>query len=84
MSPAVLIPVAAVSGGPREVDGRDEEGIMMEWRDQVAVVTGGARGFGRATAWILANGSTHTFDSFECAIHAALLTKPCSTLAAST
>jgi NAD(P)-dependent dehydrogenase (short-subunit alcohol dehydrogenase family) len=31
-----------------------EEGIMMEWRDQVAVVTGGARGRGRATAWPLA------------------------------
>jgi 3-oxoacyl-[acyl-carrier protein] reductase len=27
---------------------------MMEWRDQVAVVTGGARGLGRATAWLLA------------------------------
>ena len=26
----------------------------MEWRDQVAVVTGGARGLGRATAWLLA------------------------------
>jgi NAD(P)-dependent dehydrogenase (short-subunit alcohol dehydrogenase family) len=26
----------------------------MEWRDQVAVVTGGARGLGRATARILA------------------------------
>jgi hypothetical protein len=31
-----------------------EEGIMMGWRDQVAVVTGGARGLGRATAWLLA------------------------------
>ena len=27
---------------------------MMEWQDQVAVVTGGARGLGRATAWLLA------------------------------
>src|SRR5713101_5292881 len=27
---------------------------MMEWRDQVAVVTGGARGLGRATARLLA------------------------------
>jgi 3-oxoacyl-[acyl-carrier protein] reductase len=27
---------------------------MMEWRNQVAVVTGGARGLGRATAWLLA------------------------------
>src|SRR3982074_2374498 len=27
---------------------------VMEWRDQVAVVTGGARGLGRATAWLLA------------------------------
>src|SRR6266436_362461 len=27
---------------------------MMEWRVQVAVVTGGARGLGRATAWLLA------------------------------
>jgi 3-oxoacyl-[acyl-carrier protein] reductase len=27
---------------------------MMEWRDQVAVVTGGARGLGRAMAWLLA------------------------------
>jgi NAD(P)-dependent dehydrogenase (short-subunit alcohol dehydrogenase family) len=27
---------------------------MMGWRDQVAVVTGGARGLGRATAWLLA------------------------------
>jgi 3-oxoacyl-[acyl-carrier protein] reductase len=27
---------------------------MMEWRAQVAVVTGGARGLGRATAWLLA------------------------------
>jgi NAD(P)-dependent dehydrogenase (short-subunit alcohol dehydrogenase family) len=26
----------------------------MEWRDQVAVVTGGARGLGQATAWLLA------------------------------
>jgi 3-oxoacyl-[acyl-carrier protein] reductase len=26
----------------------------MEWRDQVAVVTGGARGLGRAAAWLLA------------------------------
>src|SRR6266581_2079729 len=26
----------------------------MEWRDQVAVVTGGARGLGRATAGLLA------------------------------
>ena len=26
----------------------------MEWRDQVAVVTGGNRGLGRATAWLLA------------------------------
>jgi NAD(P)-dependent dehydrogenase (short-subunit alcohol dehydrogenase family) len=26
----------------------------MEWRDQVAVVTGGARGLGRATARLLA------------------------------
>ena len=26
----------------------------MEWRDQVAVVTGGARGIGRATARLLA------------------------------
>jgi hypothetical protein len=25
----------------------------MEWRDQVAVVTGGARGLGRATARLL-------------------------------
>jgi 3-oxoacyl-[acyl-carrier protein] reductase len=30
------------------------QGNMMEWRDQVAVVTGGARGLGRATAWLLA------------------------------
>src|SRR5947209_17432459 len=27
---------------------------MMEWRNQVAVVTGGARGLGRATARLLA------------------------------
>src|SRR2546430_17743655 len=27
---------------------------MMEWRNQVAVVTGGARGIGRATARLLA------------------------------
>jgi NAD(P)-dependent dehydrogenase (short-subunit alcohol dehydrogenase family) len=27
---------------------------MTGWRDQVAVVTGGARGLGRATAWLLA------------------------------
>src|SRR5258708_11544075 len=27
---------------------------MMEWRDRVGVVTGGARGFGRGTAWLLA------------------------------
>jgi NAD(P)-dependent dehydrogenase (short-subunit alcohol dehydrogenase family) len=27
---------------------------MMDWRNQVAVVTGGARGLGRATAWLLA------------------------------
>ena len=27
---------------------------IMEWRDQVAVVTGGARGLGRATARLLA------------------------------
>src|SRR6195256_1804959 len=27
---------------------------MMEWRAQVAVVTGGARGLGGATAWLLA------------------------------
>jgi hypothetical protein len=27
---------------------------MMEWSDQVAVVTGGNRGLGRATAWLLA------------------------------
>jgi NAD(P)-dependent dehydrogenase (short-subunit alcohol dehydrogenase family) len=26
----------------------------MGWRDQVAVVTGGARGLGRATTWLLA------------------------------
>jgi len=26
----------------------------MEWRDQAAVVTGGARSLGRATAWLLA------------------------------
>jgi len=30
------------------------KGSMMEWRDQVAVVTGGARGLGRATARLLA------------------------------
>src|SRR4029453_15829070 len=30
------------------------KGHMMEWRDQVAVVTGGARGLGRATARLLA------------------------------
>jgi NAD(P)-dependent dehydrogenase (short-subunit alcohol dehydrogenase family) len=27
---------------------------VVEWRDQVAVVTGGVRGLGRATAWLLA------------------------------
>ena len=27
---------------------------MMEWQHQVAVVTGGARGLGRSTAWLLA------------------------------
>jgi NAD(P)-dependent dehydrogenase (short-subunit alcohol dehydrogenase family) len=27
---------------------------MMEWRNQVAMVTGGARGLGRATARLLA------------------------------
>jgi NAD(P)-dependent dehydrogenase (short-subunit alcohol dehydrogenase family) len=30
------------------------KGHMMEWRNQVAVVTGGARGLGRATARLLA------------------------------
>src|ERR1700704_1043131 len=34
--------------------GPASRGNMMEWRDQVAVVTGGARGLGRATAWLLA------------------------------
>jgi 3-oxoacyl-[acyl-carrier protein] reductase len=38
----------------RHPDPAFEEGNMMEWRDQVAVVTGGARGLGRATAWLLA------------------------------
>src|ERR1700741_5648862 len=28
---------------------------MMEWRNQVAIVTGGARGLGRATARLLAH-----------------------------
>ena len=32
----------------------EREGIMMGWRDQVAVVTGGPRGLGRAGAWLLA------------------------------
>jgi NAD(P)-dependent dehydrogenase (short-subunit alcohol dehydrogenase family) len=27
---------------------------MMEWRNQIAVVTGGSRGIGRATARLLA------------------------------
>jgi 3-oxoacyl-[acyl-carrier protein] reductase len=31
---------------------------MMEWQHQVAVVTGGARGLGRATAWLLAQRGT--------------------------
>ena len=31
------------------------EGNMMEWRNQMAVVTGGARGLGRATARLLAH-----------------------------
>src|SRR5438105_10054257 len=30
------------------------KGTTMEWRNQVAVVTGGARGLGRATARLLA------------------------------
>jgi NAD(P)-dependent dehydrogenase (short-subunit alcohol dehydrogenase family) len=33
---------------------RAMKGNMMEWRNQVAVVTGGARGLGRATARLLA------------------------------
>jgi NAD(P)-dependent dehydrogenase (short-subunit alcohol dehydrogenase family) len=33
---------------------RPMKGHMMEWRNQVAVVTGGARGLGRATAGLLA------------------------------
>src|SRR2546427_10048482 len=33
---------------------RPMKGHMMEWRKQVAVVTGGARGIGRATARLLA------------------------------
>src|SRR2546421_10345820 len=33
---------------------RPMKGHMMEWRNQVAVVTGGARGLGRATARLLA------------------------------
>ena len=33
---------------------RPEKGNTMEWHDQVAVVTGGARGLGRATARLLA------------------------------
>jgi NAD(P)-dependent dehydrogenase (short-subunit alcohol dehydrogenase family) len=33
---------------------RPMKGHMMEWRKQVAVVTGGARGLGRATARLLA------------------------------
>src|SRR5213078_594824 len=33
---------------------RPMKGHMMEWREQVAVVTGGARGLGRATARLLA------------------------------
>src|SRR2546422_11738143 len=33
---------------------RPMKGHIMEWRNQVAVVTGGARGLGRATARLLA------------------------------
>ncbi|MET0536799.1 MAG: glucose 1-dehydrogenase [Xanthobacteraceae bacterium] len=44
---------------------------MMEWRDQVAVVTGGSRGLGRATARLLAQRGAAVCVNYAVHAHAA-------------
>src|SRR5438445_12074007 len=50
---------------------RPMKGHMMEWRKQVAVVTGGARGLGRATARLLAQRGAAVCVNYAVHAHAA-------------